>query len=259
MIAVIGPLTDLALAASVSPNTLMRAKSIVVMGGAVSGPGNITPLAEFNFYADPVAAARIFALTSVNPSSTMPLIPLGSLSPTTLPPYPPKKDLGLEQLQVLLFPLDLAQQHFIRRSDFEAKVKPQIENGSPLAEWTNAFMSPIFDKLGVFQQGQIQSNVSCYMPDPLCAWYVITNESAIDEWAFSEYEDIRIETSGQWARGACCVDRRGMPKTDNLEKLPVDEGRWLSSAAGNRVHRCVGTPGVGELAPFMLDTIFGTD
>lgn len=259
MIVVIGPLTDLALAASISPKTLMRAKSVVVMGGAVSGPGNITPLAEFNFYADPVAAARIFALSSRDPSSTMPLIPPGNLSPTTLPPYPPRKELGLDRLQILLFSLDLAKQHVIRRGEFEAKVKPRIENGSPLAEWTSAFMSPIFDKLEVLQEGQSQSSVSCYMPDPLCVWYAITNESALDEWGFSEYEDIRIETSGQWARGACCVDRRGLQKRDNLEDLPGDEGRWLSSAIGNRIHRCIGTPGVGALAPIMLDAIFGAD
>lgn len=231
----------------------------MVMGGAVSGPGNITPLAEFNFYADPVAAARIFSLTSGDPSSTMPLNPLGTLSPATLPPYPPKKELGVERLQVLLFSLDLAQQHVIRRGEFEAKVKPRIVNGSPLAEWTNAFMSLIFNKLELFQQEQSQSNVSCYMPDPLCAWYAITKKSALNEWKFSEYEDIRIETSGQWARGACCVDRRGLQKRDDLEDLPEDEGRWLSSATGNRIHRCIGTPGVEALAPFMLDIIFGAD
>ena len=39
------------------------------MGGALSKPGNITPLAEFNIYADAVAAARVFALTSPIPDS----------------------------------------------------------------------------------------------------------------------------------------------------------------------------------------------
>lgn len=258
MIAVLGPLTDLALAATISPEILMRAKSIVVMGGAVSGPGNITPLAEFNFYADPIAAARIFALTSRDPSSTMPISPLGNKTPSTLRPYPPQKELGLQRLQVLLFPLDLAQQHIIRRGEFEAKVKARIANGSPLAEWTNAFMSPIFEKLGVFQQEQSQSDVRCYMPDPLCAWYTITNKSAIDEWKFSRHEDIRIETSGQWARGACCVDRRGWPKRDDPKAFPADEGRWLNTT-GNQIHRCIGTPGAEVFASFMLDTIFGAD
>lgn len=232
----------------------MRAKSIVMMGGAVSGPGNITPLAEFNVYADPIAAARIFALTSPDPSSTMPLNPLGNLSPTTLPPYPPKEELALQRLQVLLFPLDLAQQHVLRRGEFEAKVEPRIKNGSPLAEWTNAFMSLIFNKLELSQPGLSRSNVGCYMPDPLCAWYVITNGTASGAWRFARDEDIRVETSGQWARGACFVDGRGRPK---VEGLAGDEGGWLSTATGNRIHRCIATPGVDALAPFMLDTIFG--
>lgn len=104
MVFVIGPLTDLALAASVSPDTLMRAKSIVIMGGALSGPGNITPLAGFNIYADPIAAARLFALTSRDPSSTMPLSPLGSLSPTILSPYPPKRSLVRNSYRSYFFP-----------------------------------------------------------------------------------------------------------------------------------------------------------
>src|SRR6266545_1130346 len=38
----------------------MRAGHIVVMGGAIATPGNVTPAAEFNFYVDPEAAAAVF-------------------------------------------------------------------------------------------------------------------------------------------------------------------------------------------------------
>lgn len=54
----IGPLTNLATAELKHPGLLRRAKALLVMGGAVACPGNVTPLAEFNFYADP-SAARI--------------------------------------------------------------------------------------------------------------------------------------------------------------------------------------------------------
>ena len=40
---------------------LGRVGRIVVMGGAVAVPGNVTPGAEFNFYVDPEAAAAVFA------------------------------------------------------------------------------------------------------------------------------------------------------------------------------------------------------
>jgi purine nucleosidase len=54
-----GPLTNLALAESLSPGILRRARRLLIMGGALRFPGNITPAAEFNFYADPVAAQMV--------------------------------------------------------------------------------------------------------------------------------------------------------------------------------------------------------
>jgi purine nucleosidase len=56
-----GPLTNLALAETLSPGILARAAQVVVMGGALRVPGNITSAAEFNFYADPVAASMVMA------------------------------------------------------------------------------------------------------------------------------------------------------------------------------------------------------
>ena len=52
----LGPLTNLAMLLRDRPIALEQAKQIVVMGGAVNTPGNVTPEAEFNFYCDPVAA-----------------------------------------------------------------------------------------------------------------------------------------------------------------------------------------------------------
>lgn len=58
-IVALGPLTNLALALQEDPRRLGRAGRIVVMGGAIAVPGNITPAAEFNFYVDPEAAAAV--------------------------------------------------------------------------------------------------------------------------------------------------------------------------------------------------------
>ena len=52
----IGPLTNLALAEIRHPGVLRRSRQLLIMGGAAFCPGNITPSAEFNFYADPMAA-----------------------------------------------------------------------------------------------------------------------------------------------------------------------------------------------------------
>jgi inosine-uridine nucleoside N-ribohydrolase len=55
----LGPLTNLARLERRYPKILHRLASLVVMGGAVNTPGNVTPQAEFNFYSDPVAAGEV--------------------------------------------------------------------------------------------------------------------------------------------------------------------------------------------------------
>ena len=54
----VGPLTNVALLLARYPEA--RPQRIVIMGGAI-GLGNVIPAAEFNIWADPEAAARVFA------------------------------------------------------------------------------------------------------------------------------------------------------------------------------------------------------
>lgn len=67
----IGPLTNLAMAIQAAPTKMAKVKEIVVMGGAIHAPGNITPGAEFNLYTDPEAAKVVF--TSGLPITLVPL------------------------------------------------------------------------------------------------------------------------------------------------------------------------------------------
>ena len=55
-LAMLGPQTNLALALIQAPGIVQGIKEVVVMGGAHFNGGNITPVAEFNLFADPQAA-----------------------------------------------------------------------------------------------------------------------------------------------------------------------------------------------------------
>jgi inosine-uridine nucleoside N-ribohydrolase len=54
-----GPLTNIALLLAQHPDIGEKIERIVLMGGAIA-EGNVTPAAEFNIWADPEAASRVF-------------------------------------------------------------------------------------------------------------------------------------------------------------------------------------------------------
>ena len=56
----VGPLTNIAMALRKEPRIAEHTREVVIMGGALRVPGNVTPEAEFNIYADPHAAHMVF-------------------------------------------------------------------------------------------------------------------------------------------------------------------------------------------------------
>ena len=60
LIIAVGPLTNIASLLLARPDLKEKIKEITIMGGAI-GMGNVTPTAEFNIFADPEAAAIVFA------------------------------------------------------------------------------------------------------------------------------------------------------------------------------------------------------
>lgn len=70
-LAMLGPQTNLALALIEAPEIVRGLKQVVVMGGAHFNGGNITPVAEFNLFADPHAAQVV--LDSAVPLTYVPL------------------------------------------------------------------------------------------------------------------------------------------------------------------------------------------
>ena len=65
----VGPLGNLALALDLEPQLPQLLRAVVIMGGTVLEPGNVSPVAEANIWNDPHAADRVFcagfALTMV--------------------------------------------------------------------------------------------------------------------------------------------------------------------------------------------------
>lgn len=57
----IGPLTNLAHALDMDPDLPNKIGSVVIMGGAVTVPGNVNQYAEANIHNDPHAAEKVFA------------------------------------------------------------------------------------------------------------------------------------------------------------------------------------------------------
>lgn len=57
----LGPLTNLALALEHHPREMQQLAAVVIMGGALRVPGNVTPTAEFNIWADADAAQLVLS------------------------------------------------------------------------------------------------------------------------------------------------------------------------------------------------------
>ena len=98
----LAPLTNIALALAREPRLAKHLAGIVLMGGAMSEGGNITSAAEFNFFVDPEAAARVFSS-----GAAITMIPLDCTHQALI------TDVRLEVLRAAATPVGTAFYHLL--------------------------------------------------------------------------------------------------------------------------------------------------
>ncbi|WVF72631.1 hypothetical protein IAT40_007449 [Kwoniella sp. CBS 6097] len=254
-IVALGPLTNLAHALRDDPTTFARVSKIVWMGATLEHPGNTSPVAEFNCFADPFAADQILSACKE----------------------------GLFEL--ILAPLDITTPHAIPFSDLIHPTVMQIpdSNGNipqrgeptPLETFVSAMLVRVRGLQASFGLPD-----SMEMHDPVAVWYALahaekkradTLESA-EGWQLTQRE-FKIERTGELTRGMCVVDRRGTGETgvdrskdEGLKSFGVGKKDDGTGRMGETIVKpkqlpwvITSTPGVPELRKVLLGRVFGTD
>ncbi|KAF9467301.1 Inosine/uridine-preferring nucleoside hydrolase domain-containing protein [Collybia nuda] len=260
----LGPLTNLAHMMRQDSN-LVRENigRVVSMGGALDVPGNTSPAAEFNFFADPFAVKDLL--------------------------LPKDPNLGLPLDRVLLLPLDITTFHELPFSVYKNKIdssldlssRPSVASGKePLTHFTSAFLERAREMMLKYGKDAME------LHDPAAVWCAIENPPSSDTlgrgWR-ARPRVFDIERTGELTRGMLVVDRRadssayspGANRAEiqaELEKRAFQHGEWESTAIPAQVEveqateegpakpgvLCVHeTPGPEALLNLLLQRIWG--
>lgn len=226
------------------------------MGGALDHPGNTSPVAEFNCFADPYAADSVLEAVKS----------------------------GL--FRIILAPLDITTPHQI---SFDDLIHPSYPSNpdpslSPLKHLTSAMLGRVRGLQASFGLPDAME-----MHDPVAVWYAIAHahlprgEEAAPGWAVKGRK-FKVERNGELTRGMCVIDRRGgggdggneagetRTKNQDLSDNAVPESAAASTPAKRdrdgseiKVEKSsdpsviVTTPGSDELRRILLSRVFGTE
>ncbi|KAH8993484.1 nucleoside hydrolase [Lactarius akahatsu] len=204
----LGPLTNLARMLRVN-GTLVRERigRVVIMGGAFDVPGNVTPSAEFNFFADPFAVAEVLR------------------SETTRLP--------LER--VLLLPLDVTCPHTLPFSAYSKYVDPAFAEDTPsvpagktpLTHFSSAFFRRTRHVMRAYGLDGVE------LHDIAAVWAAIMHppglEGTAPGWTVRRRR-FEMERTGEFTSGMCVVDRR-----DDNTRTPAANYAHVQAALQHRV------------------------
>ncbi|KAI6046060.1 nucleoside hydrolase [Pisolithus marmoratus] len=196
---VLGPLTGLALLLR-EHGELVRENigRVVIMGGALDVPGNATPVAEFNIYADAHAANEVFSFDT------------------------PARGLPLDR--VVLLPLDITTVHeipfpfYVKHIDptFESTRNPSVASTkSPLVHFSSSFLERTREVMIEFGKDAME------LHDIVAIWCALDNPPDPTDngsdlpamspgWAVVKRK-FAIERTGELTTGMMVIDRRDDP------------------------------------------------
>lgn len=149
------------------------------MGGALDVPGNTSPVAEFNSFADPYAFDMILKAAKD-----------GAFS-------------------FVFAPLDITSRHTIPFTDLL-----HGECATPLETFVTAFLLRV---RGL--QARFGLPDAMEMHDPVAIWYAIENapRRSGEGWA-TRGREFGVERRGELTRGMCVVDRRGTGESEGKSR-----------------------------------------
>ncbi|KAI0290395.1 nucleoside hydrolase [Multifurca ochricompacta] len=182
----LGPLSNLAnMLRTDAACVRERIGRVVIMGGALDVPGNTSPCAEFNFFADPYAVDEVL----ISPTTRLPLA------------------------RVLLLPLDITTTHLLPFVTYTTRVDPTFAadtpsvgmGKTPLAHFTSAFLQRSRAVMLGFGRDAME------LHDITAVWAAIAHppglEGTAPGWTIRQ-RFFKIERTGEHTSGMCVVDRR---------------------------------------------------
>jgi len=186
----LAPLTNIALALAKEPRLAKHLREIVIMGGAFSEGGNITPAAEFNIYVDPEAAARV-----LDCGAPITMIPLDCTHQALTTPS------RLEKLRAIGTPVAEAFYHLLKFNKIFDEQKYGWEGG-PLHDATVIAYLLMPD---IFSGRKVNVAVECASPLTLgmtvVDWWSVLGKPAnvnfLREINAGRYFDLVIEMLGR--------------------------------------------------------------
>ncbi|KAH8924371.1 nucleoside hydrolase [Atractiella rhizophila] len=229
----LGPLTNLARTIRAdSSSSLRKASKILIMGGALDVPGNTSPVAEFNVFADPFAAKEVFDWSKSLPAA----------------------DAGEKTVDLLLVSLDTTASHALPFQLFEQKVATQRTRLS-------RFWVAVLERLKEVMT--LLGGEGMELHDPCVVWTAALMDSS-SQWAV-ETRYLDIERTGELTRGMCVIDRRASVKNEGeiLKNRSYNDeskqatGEELTAHTGRGVNVLCKTPGSKEIVRVLLERIWG--